>query len=84
MGLGLPGFSPGSADRNQLKQAVKKSDSDLVERTMLEDKIRATGESILIFLRENPPKNHQKGIPIFISSEGNIYFFYEYLTKTQV
>ena len=49
MGLGLPGFSPGSADRNQLKQAVKKSDSDLVERTMLEDKIRATGESILIF-----------------------------------
>ena len=56
MGLGLPGFSPGSADRNQLKQAVKKSDSDLVERTMLEDKIRATGESTLIFLRENPPK----------------------------
>jgi len=42
VGLGLPGFSPGSADRNQLKQAVKKSDSDLVERTMLEDKIRAT------------------------------------------
>lgn len=29
-------------NRNQLKQAVKKSDSDLVERTMLEDKIRAT------------------------------------------
>ena len=58
MGLGLPGFSPGSADRNQLKQAVKKSDSDLVERTMLEDKIRATGESILIFNRK---KNYQKG-----------------------
>ena len=56
MGLGLPGFSPGSADRNQLKQAVKKSDSDLVERTMLEDKIRATGESILMYLRETPQK----------------------------
>ena len=60
MGLGLPGFSPGSADRNQLKQAVKKSDSDLVERTMLEDKIRATGESISIFLRENPQKSSKR------------------------
>ena len=75
MGLGLPGFSPGSADRNQLKQAVKKSDSDLVERTMLEDKIRATGESILILLRENPLKNHPKGILIFIFRGKYLLFF---------
>ena len=42
MGLGLPGHNPGSADRNQVKQAVKNSETDLVEKTMLEDKIRAT------------------------------------------
>jgi len=67
VGLGLPGYSPGSADRNQVKQAVKNSDSDLVERTMLEDKIRATDweatneaieeqvarESYLQWLRDN-------------------------------
>ena len=43
VGLGLPGFSPGSADRNQVKQAVNNSEADLVENAMLEDKIRATG-----------------------------------------
>ena len=48
VGLDLPGYSPGSADRNQMKQAVKNSDSDLVERTMLEDKIRATGKKCVI------------------------------------
>ena len=76
MGLGLPGFSPGSADRNQLKQAVKKSDSDLVERTMLEDKIRATGESILFFLRENP-KKLSKRYPNFHFQRKIFTFFYE-------
>ena len=67
MGLGLPGFNPGSADRNQVKQAVKNSETDLVEKTMLEDKIRATDweatneaieeqvarESYLQWLRDN-------------------------------
>ena len=67
MGLGLPGFNPGSADRNQVKQAVKNSEADLVEKTMLEDKIRATDweatneaieeqvarESYLQWLRDN-------------------------------
>ncbi len=43
VGLGLPGYSPGSADRSQVKQAVKDSEADLVEKAMLEDKIRATG-----------------------------------------
>ena len=43
VGLGLPGHSPGSADRNQVKQAVKNSEADLVEKAMLEDKIKATG-----------------------------------------
>ena len=61
----MPGFSPGSADRNQLKQAVKKSDSDLVERTMLEDKIRATGESILIFFKRKHRKKSSKRHPYF-------------------
>jgi len=67
VGLGLPGFNPGSADRNQVKQAVKNSEEDLVEKTMLEDKIRATDweatneaieeqvarESYLQWLRDN-------------------------------
>ena len=67
MGLGLPGHNPGSADRNQVKQAVKNSETDLVEKTMLEDKIRATDweatneaieeqvarESYLQWLRDN-------------------------------
>lgn len=67
VGLGLPGYSPGSADRSQMKQAVKNSEADLVETTMLEDKIRATDweatneaieeqvarESYLQWLRDN-------------------------------
>lgn len=44
VGLGLPGYSPGSADRSQMKQAVNNSEADLVEKAMLEDKIRATGK----------------------------------------
>jgi len=67
VGLGLPGYNPGSADRNQVKQAVKNSEADLVEKTMLEDKIKATDweatneaieeqvarESYLQWLRDN-------------------------------
>jgi len=67
VGLGLPGHSPGSADRNQVKQAVKNSEADLVEKAMLEDKIKATDweatneaieeqvarESYLQWLRDN-------------------------------
>lgn len=43
VGLGLPGHSPGAADRNLVGQAVHQSEQDLVEKTMLEDKIKATG-----------------------------------------
>ncbi len=71
VGLGLPGHNPGSADRNQVKQAVKNSESDLVEKTMLEDKIRATDweatneaieeqvarESYLQWLRDNEKRH---------------------------
>lgn len=34
---------PGAADRSLLNQAVRASEDSLVERTMLEDKIKATG-----------------------------------------
>ena len=43
VGLGLPNYNPGAADRNLVGQAVKQSEQDVVEKTMLEDKIRATG-----------------------------------------
>ena len=43
VGLGLPGMIPGAADRNLLTQAYRASEDVLVERTMLEDKIKATG-----------------------------------------
>jgi hypothetical protein len=38
---------PGAADRNLLSQAYRASEDVLVERAMLEDKIRATGNLIL-------------------------------------
>lgn len=40
MGLGLPGHSPGSADRNLVREAILKSESQLIEDAMLKDKIR--------------------------------------------
>ena len=40
---GLPGMIPGAADRNLLSQAYTASEDLLVERAMLEDKIKATG-----------------------------------------
>ena len=48
VGLGLPNYNPGAADRSLVGQAVKQSDQDAVEKTMLEDKIRATGIYVLI------------------------------------
>ena len=57
VGLGLPGFNPGSADRNQVKQAVKNSEADLVEKAMLEDKIKATGNNKMpLMLGDHIPK----------------------------
>ncbi len=42
VGLGLPGMVPGLADRNQVRQAVRASEEDAVEKAMLEDKLKAT------------------------------------------
>merc|ERR1719400_2910949 len=42
VGLGLPNYNPGAADRNLVGQAVQQSEQDVVEKTMLEDKIKAT------------------------------------------
>lgn len=75
VGLGLPNYSPGSADRNLVGQALKKSEEDAVEKTMLEDKIRATDweatneaieeqvarESYLQWLRDNERRNTSGG-----------------------
>ncbi|XP_071960309.1 OTU domain-containing protein 5-A-like [Antedon mediterranea] len=42
VGLGLPSFKPGLADRNQMKDAMKMSETTAIEQTMLEDKVAAT------------------------------------------
>ena len=44
VGLGLPGHSPGSADRSQMRQAMKASEESAVEKAMLEDKLKHTGK----------------------------------------
>lgn len=71
VGLGLPNHNPGAADRNLVGQAVQQSEKDAVEKTMLEDKIKATDweatneaieeqvarESYLQWLRDNERRN---------------------------
>ncbi|XP_033214679.1 OTU domain-containing protein 5-B isoform X2 [Belonocnema kinseyi] len=42
VGLGLPSFNPGSADRALVSDAVRQSEDLHIEQTMLEDKIKAT------------------------------------------
>ena len=41
---------PGAADRNLLSQAYRASEDMLVERAMLEDKIKATGRRAFAIL----------------------------------
>lgn len=67
VGLGLPQFKPGLADRNLMNDAIKRSEEFEIEQAMLEDKVRATDweatneaieeqvarESYLQWLREN-------------------------------
>ncbi|XP_015439118.1 PREDICTED: OTU domain-containing protein 5-B [Dufourea novaeangliae] len=67
VGLGLPAFNPGSADRQLISDAVRQSEELQIEQTMLEDKIKATDweatneaieeqvarESYLQWLRDN-------------------------------
>lgn len=42
VGLGLPEYKPGQAERNQMKDAKKHSENFHIEQTMLADKIRET------------------------------------------
>ncbi|ESN96632.1 hypothetical protein HELRODRAFT_68163 [Helobdella robusta] len=42
VGLGLPGFQPGLADKNLVRDAVRQSEDCHIEQTMLEDKLRET------------------------------------------
>lgn len=40
VGLGLPGYTPGAADRDLLQKAVRNSETELIEDAMLNDKIK--------------------------------------------
>ncbi|XP_064633331.1 OTU domain-containing protein 5-B-like isoform X2 [Lineus longissimus] len=67
VGLGLPGFQPGLAEKTQMRDAAKASEDFHIEKTMLEDKLRETDweltqealeeqvarESYLQWLRDN-------------------------------
>ena len=58
VGLGLPNHNPGAADRNLVGQAVLQSEKDAVEKTMLEDKIRATGNVFTCTHLSHPEYRH--------------------------
>ncbi|XP_021924157.1 OTU domain-containing protein 5 [Zootermopsis nevadensis] len=71
VGLGLPSYTPGLAEKNLMKEAVNQSEHFQVEQAMLEDKLRATDweatneaieeqvarESYLQWLRDNEQRN---------------------------
>lgn len=40
VGLGLPGYSPGAADRNLMREALRTSEIQALEEAMLKDKIK--------------------------------------------
>ncbi|KAL7645535.1 UNVERIFIED_CONTAM: hypothetical protein RMT77_003921 [Armadillidium vulgare] len=75
VGLGLPGLQPGQAEKNLLSEATRMSENFHLEKTMLEDKIRATDyeatseaieeqvaqQSYLDWLREMEIRNATKG-----------------------
>ncbi|EFO21711.1 hypothetical protein LOAG_06778 [Loa loa] len=42
VGLGLPDYSPGAADRSLLQEALQKSEVQMIEDAMLHDKIKMT------------------------------------------
>ena len=74
VGLGLPGFVPGQADKKLMGDAMRQSEETLNEQAMLEDKVKATDweatneaieeqvarESYLDWLRENERRNRQQ------------------------
>lgn len=74
VGLGLPAYDPGLADKSLLEDAIRLSDEDAIEKAMLEDKLLATDweatneaieeqvarESYLEWVRENESRFHKK------------------------
>lgn len=74
VGLGLPGYVPGQADKKLMGDAMRQSEETLIEQAMLEDKVKATDweatneaieeqvarESYLDWLRENERRNRQQ------------------------
>jgi len=42
VGLGLPNYSPGAADRSLINDAMRQNEDFLIEHAMLEDKLQAT------------------------------------------
>lgn len=74
VGLGLPSYDPGVADKTLLEDALRMSDEDAIEKAMLEDKLLATDweatneaieeqvarESYLEWLSENENRLHKK------------------------
>lgn len=74
VGLGLPSFKPGLADKSLVKEALRASEELQLEQAMLEDKLRATDweatsealeeqvarESYLHWLRENEMRTRKK------------------------
>ncbi|XP_077495527.1 OTU domain-containing protein 5-B-like [Amblyomma americanum] len=74
VGLGLPAFKPGLADKALVKEALRASEELQLEQAMLEDKLRATDweatsealeeqvarESYLHWLRENEMRSRKK------------------------
>ena len=72
VGLGLPGMIPGAADRNLLTQAYRASEDVLVERTMLEDKIKATGN--FSYLRNGNTLKHEYLNDVTLKGTENIKY----------
>lgn len=74
VGLGLPAYNPGVADKSLLEKAIRMSDEDAIEKAMLEDKLLATDweatneaieeqvarESYLEWLRENENRSYKR------------------------
>lgn len=74
VGLGLPAFKPGHADKTLVKEALRASEELELEQAMLEDKLRATDweatseaieeqvarESYLHWLRDNEMRSRKK------------------------
>lgn len=77
VGLGLPAFKPGLAEKSLMEKALRISEQHELEQAMLEDKIRATDweatndaieeqiarESYMEWLRENERRTKTKSTP---------------------